>query len=80
MAGTADGETDIDELREDLKFEIEILLGDLEGLGYDMSHVPDFLKETRVLAMDTQIPKLRKQIDRKSQCFQTVCNYRHLIT
>jgi hypothetical protein len=64
MAGTADEETDIDELREDLTFEIQILLGDLKGLGYDMSHIPDFLKETRTLAIDIQIPKLRKQIDR----------------
>ena len=33
------------------------LYGDLKGLGYDQPHSPDFLKETRALAMDVQIKK-----------------------
>jgi hypothetical protein len=62
MAGTADGETDIDDLREDLACEMDVLLGDLKGLGYDMVHMHYFLRETRALAIADQIPKLQKQI------------------
>jgi hypothetical protein len=53
MAGTADGEPDIDDLREDLAFEIAFLLGDLKVLGYDMNHVQHFLQETRALDSKT---------------------------
>ena len=45
-----DKETDIAELREDLTCEIHVFHGDLKGLGYDLTHIPDFLKETRALA------------------------------
>ncbi len=41
MAWMAEGGTDLDELREDLTGELVVLLGDLKGLGYDMSHIPD---------------------------------------
>jgi hypothetical protein len=57
-----DKETDIAELREDLTCEIHVFHGDLKGLGYDLTHIPDFLKATRALAIDIHIPKLRKQI------------------
>ncbi len=62
MAWTADGETNIDDLREDLTCEMNVLLGDLKGLGYDMIHMHYFLQETRALEIADQIPKLRKQI------------------
>ncbi len=59
-----DEEPDIDDLREDLTCEIYVLHGDLKGLGYDLNHIPEFLNETCALAIETQIPKLRKQIAR----------------
>jgi hypothetical protein len=65
MAGTADGETDIDELREDLTFEIDILLGDLKDLGYDMSHIPDFLKETRAHSLHSCIMDILTPLPRQ---------------
>ena len=52
------------DLRDDLTFEIIELGGNLKGLGYDTDHITDFLKETRALAMDVHIQKLRKQIER----------------
>ena len=62
MAGTADGETDIDDLWEDWTREMNVLLGDLNGLGYDMIHMHYFLQETRALETAAQIPRLQKQI------------------
>jgi hypothetical protein len=64
MAGTADGETDIDDFREESTCELDVLLGDLKGLGYDMNHRQYFLQETRALETADQIPKLQKQIVR----------------
>ena len=55
---------DPEDLREDLMQDIIQLQGELKRLGYDMVYIPDFLKETRALALDVQIQKLRKQIDR----------------
>ena len=59
-----DNAPDPDDLRDDLMSDIIQLQGDLKRLGYDMVYIPDFLKETRALAHDAQIQKLRKQIDR----------------
>jgi hypothetical protein len=64
MAGTADGESDIDDLREELTCELDVLLRDLKGLGYDMNHMQYFLQETRALETAAQIPKLQKQFTR----------------
>ena len=52
------------ELREDLEFEIVALRRDLKILGYDAEAFPDVLNETRALAMDAQIQKLRKWAER----------------
>ncbi len=62
MAAMADGEADLEDLREDLTCDLNVLLGDLKGLGYDQSQIPAFLNETR--AQPFQIAKLRKQIAR----------------
>jgi hypothetical protein len=60
MAGTADGEPDI----EDLTFEMDFLLGDLKGLEYDMHNLRVFQQETRALETAAQIPRLQQQIAR----------------
>jgi hypothetical protein len=60
-------ETNIEDLREDLTFEIHVLNRDLKGLGCDLSHIPDFLKETRALATADQIPKPKNQIARMQE-------------
>ena len=44
--------------------EITGLPGDLKRLGYEPHIIPEFLKETHALALDAQIPKQRKQIER----------------
>ena len=55
---------DPDDLRDNLMLDIIQLHGDFNRLGDDhMIYIPDFLKETRALAVDAQIQKLRKQID-----------------
>jgi hypothetical protein len=43
---------------------MNVLLGDLKGLGYDMIQMHYFLQETRALERADQIPKLLKQIAR----------------
>jgi hypothetical protein len=48
---------DPEDVRDELTVEIMALRRDLKGLGYDF---PDILNETRALAMDVQIQKLRK--------------------
>ena len=64
MAAMADGEADLEDLREDLTCDLNVLLGDLKGLGFDQSQIPAFLNETRAQPLDIQITKLRKQIAR----------------
>ncbi len=64
MAGTADGETNIDDFREELTCELDVLLGDLKCRGYDMNHMQYFPQETCALETADQIPKLQKQIVR----------------
>ena len=62
MAVTADGEANIDDLREESTCEVDVLLGDLKSLGYNIVHMQYFLQETRALEIADQIPKLQKQI------------------
>ncbi len=52
-----------EELRDELTFEIHAFLGDLKGLGYAMDNIPGFVNDTFRLPMDTQIQKLRKQLE-----------------
>ena len=59
-----DDAPDPEDLRDDLMSDIIELQGDLKRLGYDMVYILDFLKETRALALDAQIQKIRKQIER----------------
>jgi hypothetical protein len=53
---------DLDELRDDLEFEIIALRRDLKTRGYDMADIRDVVKETRAqqLPLDAQIQKLQK--------------------
>ena len=53
---------DLDDLREDLEFEIIALRQDLKARGYDMADIRDVVKETRAqqLPLDAQIQKLQK--------------------
>jgi hypothetical protein len=60
MAGTANREPDIDELI----FELDCLLGDLKGLGYDMPTMRKFQQETCTLERTAQIQRLQQQIAR----------------
>jgi hypothetical protein len=60
MAGTADGEPDV----ADLTFELDFLLGDLKGLGYDMHNVRVFQQENRALETAAKIPRQQQQIAR----------------
>jgi hypothetical protein len=64
MAAIVDGEADLENLREDLTCDLNVLLGDLKGLRYDQSQIPAFLNETRAQPLDIKITKLRKQIAR----------------
>ncbi len=64
MATMADREAVLEDLREDLTCNLNVLLGDLKGLGYDQSQIPAFLNETRAQPLDIKIAKLRKQIAR----------------
>ncbi len=64
MAVMAHGEADLEDLRENLTCDLNVLLGDLKGLGYDQSQIPAFLNETRAQPLNIQIAKLRKQIAR----------------
>jgi hypothetical protein len=53
---------DLDELRDDLEFEIAALRRDLRTRGYDMADIRDVVKETRAqqLPLDAQIQILQK--------------------
>ena len=64
MASVMDDAPYPGDLRDNLEFELSMLQGDLKGLGYDMEHISDFLKETHALSTEVQIQKLQKQIGR----------------
>ena len=66
MESVMDDAPDPDNLRDDLMSEIIQLQGHLKRLGYDMVYIPDLLKRTGELALDAQIQKLQKQIERMS--------------
>ncbi len=57
---------------EDLKMKVQELQGDLKHLGYELTDVGDFLKETRALAPAEQTPKLRKQIERMQKWMDSI--------
>jgi hypothetical protein len=62
-------ETDIDDLREDLTCEIHVLNRILKGLGCDLSHIPDFLKETRALAIaESKLTRFQNYGSRSPAC------------
>jgi hypothetical protein len=55
---------DPEELRDDLTCELHEIHVDLRLLGYEQHYFPEFVKETRALAIDAQFQKLLKQIER----------------
>ena len=58
-------ETDADDVRDDLRTKLFMLLQDLKRLEYvGVDDVADFLSTTRALPAEAQIPKLRKFIAR----------------
>jgi hypothetical protein len=47
-----------------LTFEIYALLGDLQGHDHAMDYIPGFANDTQKLPIDSQIQKLRNQLER----------------
>ena len=58
-------EDDADDVKDDLRTELFMLLQDLKRMKYvGVDDVAEFLSTTRALAAEAQIPKLRKFIAR----------------